>query len=182
MIRIRYAFALSLAALAGVGGCDNTADKQRQADQAQIAADQKKAAADEEARQKAAEALNAAQQAATKAQHEADEKQNAALASLNKEQLDRLSKINSAIEDLNGKLMDLGTSSNAETTPGRKAEDGQLASELAARLEGLRADGTAITAATPMTWPTVEQRIDKDLDAYRSSAQTASIRIKTSPR
>jgi hypothetical protein len=182
MIHLRSILSFSLVAVAGLVGCDNTADKQRQADQAQAAADQKRAAAEEEARQKVAEAQNAAQQAVTKAQQQADEKQNAALASLTKEQMDRLAKVNGAIDDLNGKINDLATSSNAETVPSRKAEDHQMAIELSAHLEALRADAAAITAATPMTWPSVEQHIDKDLDDYRSSARTAAIVIKTSPR
>jgi hypothetical protein len=182
MKRTRIVLSLSLVTLAGLSACENTADKQREADQAQALADQKKAAAQQEALQKTAEAQNAAQQEITKAQRQANDKQNAVLATLSEEQLDRMSKLNGAIQDLNGKLDDLNVASRAETNPSKKEEDSSLALELSVRLDTLRADGRAITEATTVSWPTVEAKVDKDLDVYRSSARTASAHIKSAPR
>jgi hypothetical protein len=182
MRHTRIVFALSLAALNGITACQNTADKQREADKAQAIADQKKAAAQQEALQKAVEAENAAQQEITKAQRQADDKQNAALATLSTEQVDRMAKVNEAIEDLNGKLDDLNAASRAETSPSKREEDKRLTLDLATRLDTLRADGRSIGEATTVSWPTVEAKVDKDLDGYRYSARTAWARIKSSPR
>jgi len=182
MTSTRIAVSLSVAACLGLAGCENTAEKQRQAEQEQVAADQKRAAAEEQVRQKAAEAINAAQQEATKAQREADDKANAALAMLSKDQLDRMSKIHSAVEDLNGKINDLRAASNAEPAPSDKVEDSKVLGELAARRAILDADGRAVAEATTMTWPALKDKVDKDLDDYRSSARTATFHIRSAPR
>jgi hypothetical protein len=182
MARARLALSLSILALAGLPACENTADKQRQADQAQAAADQKKAAAEEEAQHKAAEAYNAAQQVATNAQRKADDKETAVLTKLSKEQVDSMSKVSSAIQDLNGKLDELNAASKAETEANKQAEDTRLTTDLSARIAILQADEKAIVESTAMSWPTVEAKVDKDLDGYRSSARTASVRIKSAPR
>jgi septal ring factor EnvC (AmiA/AmiB activator) len=182
MIRKGLTLSSSLVAIALVAGCQTTADKQREADQAQAQADQKRTAAEEQANQKAAEAQNAAQQEITNAQRKADEKQNAVLAALTHEQADRLSKVNDALDDLRGKIAELQTAANAETVAKNQTADGRVLSDLIARREVLTADATAIPGATPTAWPGLEDKIDKDLDAFRSLARTASVHIKSAPR
>jgi hypothetical protein len=178
----RLASILSLMTLTGLAGCDSTADKQREADQAQAAADQKRAAAEEQAQQKAAEAQNAAQQTATEAQRKADDKLNAAIATLGKEQLESLTAVNGAIQDLAGKIDDLNTAANAEVKPDKRAADDHVIDDLQGRRNGLIADARAITEATTMTWPALKDKVDKDMGDYRSLVRVASVSITHAPR
>jgi hypothetical protein len=172
---------ISLVALTGLAGCESTADKQREADQAQAAADQKRAVAEEQANQKSSEAQNAAQKTTTEAQRIADDKQSAAVATLQTERLETLTAVNGAIEDLAGKIDDLNAAANAEPKADKKAADVQVVSDLQARRNGLIADARAITEATTMSWPPLKDKVDKDMGDYKSSARVASFRITQAP-
>ena len=163
-------------------GCSNPAHNQRETTQAHAEADHSKAAAEHQAQQKATEAQNAAQQQATKEQQKADDKQNEAFSALTTQRDDYLSKVRVALDDLNGKISDLQTASAAETANGQKAEDSRVLNDLYARRDALRADAKSIPGATAMTWPGMKNQVDKDLDDSKSSARTASARIRSSPR
>jgi F0F1-type ATP synthase membrane subunit b/b' len=163
-------------------GCEDAAEKQRQADQAQAEANQKKAAAEVEAMQKAARANNEAEQQIANAQRKADQKQNEATASLTKEQIDRLSKVNDALDDLRAKIGELQFAANAETAGSKQADDGHVLNDLVARRDTLSDDASAVPSSTPTSWPALQDKIDKDLDSYRSLARTASAHIKSAPR
>jgi hypothetical protein len=180
--RIALCTSTSLVALALLAGCENTADKQRKADQAQAEADQQKAMAQQQAQQKAAEAQNSAQQQATKGQETANDLQNQTDAELRREQADYSSKVRGELSDLNGKITDLHGASVAEPTATKKADDDRVLGELSVRRDALSVDVQSIATATATTWPALKDKIDKDLDDSKSSARTALSHIKSSPR
>jgi hypothetical protein len=170
-----------LTVLTGVaGGCENAADKQRKADQAQIEADQKKAAADEEAMRKATQAYNAAQQESMKEQQKVDEQKNEAESAFSAEKSDYAKQVSSQVDLLQKQVSDLHASLNAAPST-EKANDQLLLNDVTARRDTLRGDVASMQTISPKDWPGLKAKIDRDLEESKTSARTASAQIKKAP-
>jgi chromosome segregation ATPase len=170
-----------LTALAGIagGGCENAADKQRKADEAQIAADQKKAAAEQEAQQKASQAFQSSRQEATKEQQKVDDLKGQAESALMTEKNDYRERLQGQLDTLDKEIADLRLSINAAPagpTPSNRALD-----DVTKHRDSLRADLTNMMVVTSYDWPGMRAKIDKDLDESKVSARTAEAQIKKPP-
>jgi hypothetical protein len=138
--------------------CDNAADKERQADKAQVQADQKK----------------------VEAQQSADQQRAAADQQLAKEQSDYRDKIQTKIGDEDKRLDDLQASA-ANETGAAKTDSDRLLGDVTAKKGALQADLRQVGNVTADQWETLKTKIDKDLDAFSTSVRTASSQIKATP-
>lgn len=83
---------------------------------------------------------------------------------------------------MGGKIDELNAASKAEPTADKRAADERVVNDLHLRRDALTADARATTEATTLTWPTLMEKVDKDMGDYRSLARVATFRISSSPR
>ena len=144
---------VSAMTLVSATACENTADKQRKADQAEIHAENDRANADFAANQRPGSSATQAQQQAAQQQRKADEAQNSAFAELGKEEgtyarklADKLANLDTDITELHGVIA-------AEPDALKKAEDQTARDDAVIGRDTLVADQMAIPYATTMSWP-----------------------------
>jgi hypothetical protein len=157
-----------LTGLASVAGCDNAADQQRKADQAQVEADQKKAAANAEV-----------QKNANEEQQKVDDMKAKAASTFATERNDYVQRISGQLDALDKQMNDLHAKTNA--APAGQTPLDHVLDDVTKHRDMLRADMTNAQSTNAVDWPGVKAKIDKDIDEAKNSVQTADAQIKKAP-
>jgi hypothetical protein len=168
-------FLVALATLAmgaaafGSAACDTSAHREREA---------------EKARAEAAKERSELLQKAVNEQHKADETERKALAENEnkfvKERADYRAKIEKEIADADTHVEDLRIAATNASVTAKNDIDTALR-DVSARRTELETALHHVDDSTSRTWVDVKTRLDRELDAFKSSIRTASTRIKSAP-
>jgi chromosome segregation ATPase len=170
---------LSLSLGLATAGCNtNAADKEKEAQKAQMEADQKRAQADQKTQADKSDDLAAAD----KAQQKAVDLLAEATQALDKERADYKDKVTKQISDLDGKIAELRASVD-NGAPAKKAEYERYMTAVQSDRDRLDGDLRSIDNAGDATaWNDLKKKIDGELDAFKKDVRTASSNIKTKAR